>query len=270
MRSITFTFGTVAVLMVTVSLAVGQNTVPREDPVKKTEIPKESARIKPGSMVEVMGTLEATDPADPKSNEPHKLHKVKLAGGKTYVVQMTSGMFDTFLRLESANGKELAEDDDGAGDTDSQIVYHATRDEEVRIIATRFEDGGVGNYRLTVRELAYQAKKILDVPEDGLKISDKLAATDPADVAMPGKHFKRYTVKLKAGQSYQIQLKSGDFDAYLRLHDEKSRLVDADDDSGGNLDAQILHQPQNDGVFHIIVTGLDVPVGDFELIVRKE
>ena len=157
MRSVNFALGSFFLFTLAIGLVDGQNTVPRDSRDKKNpdaEKPLPEVK-KAGAVLDVNGMLMATDPADAKSNEPHKLHKVKVAAGKTYVIQMTSGTFDTFLRLEDANAKELAEDDDGAGETNAQIVYHSTKNEELRIIATRFEDGGMGNYHLTVRELTY-------------------------------------------------------------------------------------------------------------------
>lgn len=38
---------------------------------------------------------------------PHKVHEVKLEGGKTYGIDLESKDFGALLRLEDANGKHL-------------------------------------------------------------------------------------------------------------------------------------------------------------------
>ena len=44
------------------------------------------------------------------------------------------------------------------------------------------------------------------------------------------------------------------FDNFLRLEDPNGQQLAMDDDSGGNLNARIVHTPQRDGWYRVIVT----------------
>src|SRR5262249_41467442 len=75
----------------------------------------------------------------------------KGKAGTIYVIDMASKDFDTYLRLEDSDKKQLAENDDIAPDNlNSRIVFKAPKDDTYRIIATAFK--GTGAYTLTVRK----------------------------------------------------------------------------------------------------------------------
>src|SRR5262245_45430913 len=77
---------------------------------------------------EVKGKLEASDPKDASRTECYcKIYAIKLEAGKTYQVDCKS-VWDNWLRIEGAKGKQLAEDDDSGGGTDAQIVFECKTD----------------------------------------------------------------------------------------------------------------------------------------------
>ena len=109
---------------------------------------------KSGSMeLKVEGKLSADDPKDkffPKS--PSKKHDYKMENGKIYVLELSSKDFDSVLRLEDAEGKNVAVNDDARPDTlDSRIVIKAPKEGMYKLIVTNF-DGKAGAYLLTARE----------------------------------------------------------------------------------------------------------------------
>jgi hypothetical protein len=84
------------------------------------------------------------------TKSPHRVHSVKLLGGKTYQIDLMSEAFDAFLRVEDASGKELASDDDSGGNLNSRLYFKVPSDGTYRLIATSF-DGKAGPYTLTAR-----------------------------------------------------------------------------------------------------------------------
>lgn len=83
-----------------------------------------------------------------------KVYEIKLEANKTYQIDMASGDFDTYLRLEDAGGKQLAEDDDSGGGVkglDAQITFSCMAAGTYRIICTTFDRGGQGNFKLQVK-----------------------------------------------------------------------------------------------------------------------
>ncbi len=80
-------------------------------------------------------------------------YPLKMSAGKTYMIDMESPQFDTYLRLEDDKGKVVAENDDISKDNlNSRIIFPAPKDGSYRIVATSFEQRGSGNYIITIRE----------------------------------------------------------------------------------------------------------------------
>ena len=87
------------------------------------------------------------------AKDPEQVHEVKLSAGNTYVIDMASKEFDTYLRLETANKKILTENDDIAPDNlNSRIIFTPKEDGLYRIIATSYQQRARGAYTLTIRE----------------------------------------------------------------------------------------------------------------------
>ena len=58
-------------------------------------------------------------------------------------------------------------------------------------------------------------------------------------------------------------------DPQIELHDESGAVVASDDDSGGNLNAQIIFVPAQTGPYRIIATSFDegdIGIGRFTLM----
>jgi predicted Zn finger-like uncharacterized protein len=80
-----------------------------------------------------------------------KRYTVQLQAGKTYIIDMTSPTLDTFLRLEQNNGQQVQQNDDGGVNLNAKMVYRPFQSGTFTIIATTFEPGETGNFRLSVR-----------------------------------------------------------------------------------------------------------------------
>jgi S1-C subfamily serine protease len=111
-----------------------------------------SARV----VLNVNGELTAADPTDRvRSLCYHKAYTLEMVAGKTYTIDMsnqgTPG-FDSYLRLEDPDGRQVAFDDDSGGNLNSRIVYAAPRAGTYRIICTTLPPRQTGRYQLTVRE----------------------------------------------------------------------------------------------------------------------
>src|SRR5262249_24479516 len=77
-----------------------------------------------------------------------------LVAGRTYIIDMKAlpgSNFDPYLRLETATGQVLAEDDDSGGGLDARITFRATQTGNYNLIATSFSPQ-FGPFTLTVVE----------------------------------------------------------------------------------------------------------------------
>src|ERR1043165_8864252 len=112
-----------------------------------------AANPKSGPIVlNVTDHLKTTDGKDAKfKKSPCKVYKVKLMEGKPYQIDLRSDYFDSVLRIENAEGKEVAFNNDAPpGNTlDARITYTPTATDEYKIIATNAE-GSTGEFTLVV------------------------------------------------------------------------------------------------------------------------
>lgn len=110
--------------------------------------PKEAA----GKLQDFESRLDAADPKDRVRTGSHcKVFEVEMKEGQTYVIDLMSKEFDTYLRVEDADGKELAQDDDGGEGLNSRLRFVAPYTGTIRIIATTFAGGSTGSFTLSVR-----------------------------------------------------------------------------------------------------------------------
>jgi hypothetical protein len=221
------------------------------------------------SVIQVQSELTNDDPKDKvRTTSPCRIFTVKLAKGKAYQIDMTSNKIDSYLRLEDATGKQLAEDDDGGGFPNARIVFRCTADGAYKIIATSV-GGGTGPFDLTVKAPEKVKTIALELKNGAAEVQAALAATDVKDLVRKQSVCKIYSVKLKAGKTYQIDMKSNDIDSYLRLEDSVGKQLAKDDDSGGGHDARIIFNCPADGVYRIIATTFGGETGPFVLAIKE-
>jgi HEAT repeat protein len=100
---------------------------------------------------EVKGVLTPGDPFDRVRKQMfHVVHVYRMKAGTTYTIDLIS-QWDNYLRLENAQGQQLAEDDDGGGFPNARIIFRAPQDGWYRIIVTSFSGGASGPYTLRVK-----------------------------------------------------------------------------------------------------------------------
>jgi len=86
-------------------------------------------------------------------------HEVKLVAGKRYLIDMTSGQFNTYLKLQDEQGDVLAENDDTSRtNRNSRVEFTPKENGTYRIIATSLQQRGRGAYEVFVREFAEDPK----------------------------------------------------------------------------------------------------------------
>ena len=102
------------------------------------------------------------------------------------------------------------------------------------------------------------------------QLSGQLATTDPRDRALEDSHCKVYTLSMTAGRTYQIDMTSSQFDAYLRLESEEGKQVAYDDDGAGvGLNAKMVYNCDKAGTYTIFATSFEeAATGEFHLRAR--
>ena len=127
-------------------LVAGEKKKDKQPEKKKKEAVKD---------VTVNGELTNTDVKDKVRTDSYcKSYTYQMVEGRTYQIDMkASPVFDAYLRLEDAGGKEVAEDDDSGGDLDARIIYKAPKTGDYTVICTTFSADDTGKFVLTVKDV---------------------------------------------------------------------------------------------------------------------
>ena len=99
----------------------------------------------------INGTLTQQDFLDPVRKKPCKTYNVNMVAGKTYDIDLVSTQIDSYLRLESPQGLQVAVDDDSGGNLNARIIYACPQSGLYRVYATTY-NGGTGSFTLSVSE----------------------------------------------------------------------------------------------------------------------
>ena len=110
----------------------------------------EASGKQPEKEIEIIGQLVASDVPDKERRHPCKIHTLTFDKDKTYVIDLMSRDFDCWLRIADADGKTLAQDDDGGEGLNSRLRFTASRSGPYQVVATSFAGGG-GMYVLKIR-----------------------------------------------------------------------------------------------------------------------
>src|SRR5262249_31782917 len=157
-----------------------------------------------------------SDPLDPVKQAPHQALNLLLEKGRSYAIEVKSKDFDPQVRLENMVNFHLKYEDIGGGGV-SPLSFTPVPGGIYRGSTTAF-DLKTGKFDLAVRRLP--ALKVHEVGADGLKLTGALKATDPVDMVnhrVTNNRCQVFTVKLKGGQNYQIDMTSDKFDSFLRV-----------------------------------------------------
>ncbi len=241
-----------------------------------------------------------------RANSFAKTYTYRMVANGRYQIDMISGVFDSYLRLEDPTGNQVASDDDGGGFPNARMIYIAPKAGDYTIVCTSFGAGSVGNFRLEVRDITgkdpvnpnidkkfppkldgpgfdkkefpgknVKAKEFdLKADKDGkAEYAGKLAAEDGVYVDNRfGKREKRsklFNINMEANKSYRIDLASSDFDAFLFLLDDTGKVIALNDDNGESLDSRIVQKIERAGKYTIVATSLSgASSGNFKLNVR--
>ncbi|MBI5667743.1 MAG: PPC domain-containing protein [Chloroflexi bacterium] len=175
--------------------------------------------------------------------------------GQLVTIRLVSEAFDSYLRLLSAAGAELATDDDSGGSLNAQIALYTLPQTGTYTVSVESFSGAGGAFTLSVQE-------VTPVPiEYTQTVQGTLAAHMPAPV---------YRFTGQAGDVVAISAEASDFDAYLTLSRPNAGALAEDDDSGGNLNPLIgPYTLPTTGDYYLSLRSVDSRSGAFRLSLLK-
>lgn len=157
--------------------------------------------------------------------------------GQVLRVDVTSTTFDPVLRLTTAPGAPLGDNDDGGAGLACRYGFLVTRGGTARAQVASFGDGGGGAYRILLTDVP------VPVLTPGEPATGTLGATEGAYWHLTG----------AAGTDLFLSARSTSVDTALRLFDPNGVLIGSDDDSGADRDALLAVRLPRDGRYTVEV-----------------
>jgi uncharacterized protein YfaP (DUF2135 family) len=184
------------------------------------------------------------------NGEFYDVYRINASAGETYVIDLFSDDFDTYLMVRNPDDPDFSLDNDDH-DSDrnrSQVVMQTPADGVYDVYVTSFGANETGAYRLTISEPATTTGG--SVRHEAGELAEGDGTLDS------GEFFDRFTVTLEEGDTIDINLASTDFDAYLfvRHADDADFQLDNDDREEGVSDSHIAMTAPHRGVYEVYVT----------------
>lgn len=196
-------------------------------------------------------------------------HAFSAEKGDILVIDLYATDLDPYLivREESDTSEfQLDNDDFGTDTSRSQIVFMAPRTTTYLAVATSFEPGETGPYRLTIRQVAPD-------PESGGERRKESGSLAPGDDQLEmGEFVDTHILAAEAGDLVTIDMTSEEFDTYLFVTgpDGSDFEVHNDDYGGSMSQSRILLLAPVDGTYQIHATSYEGgETGTYRLTIRE-
>jgi len=218
--------------------------------------------VGPVPRVAITDALTADDPRDARHQCPHRVYPVALDQGKTYVIEMRSTEFDTYLMLENDCGELLAQNDEDCivptnQALNSRVTFQPSATGTYQLVASAFSASGTGNFTITVREVPVI-----------MRVEDRLI---PSDAARNDCYCKEYEVTLTASRRYFVDAASSDFGTCVKLLASDGTIVAFDEGGGMDFNTRIAHPALTTGTYRVVVTSFAPrSSGAYTLTIRED
>lgn len=214
-----------------------------------THLPPDGSKV-------IQGELTRNDPTRPFGEHVDWI-ELPTEPGQTIQVRLTASAFDTFLIIESPTGRQTENDDWEGKSDESRLEYRITEPGVHRIGVSSFEPKQTGTYRLEV--LILPAPDVDTLREvitlaPGRAVPGELMYGDAT--LEYGELTDRYRFDAVAGQQVTIDLRSQEFDTYLKLiNPDGEELVN--DDFDGKAHSRLSFIAEQTGAYRLYAASYD-------------
>lgn len=191
--------------------------------------------------------------------------------GDRVTLDLASPDFDAYLIVWQPDGEELAQDDDGGGQSNARVSVVLPTNGTYTVFVNTAAAGQQGRYTLSARSggprTANPGSRSGSVL---LQEAGRLGADSPR-LQSDNSPYQEYRLNGRAGQKIAIDLVSSDFDPYLMVADPQGgKLADADDISETDQNASLVVELPTTGTYRLIVNAYDPNGrGNYRLTVRE-
>jgi hypothetical protein len=213
----------------------------------------------------VQGQLTAND-TRLSDGSYSRMYAYRGRAGDRIRITLRSRSFDSFLMIgpsTNPSASQVVSDDDGAGGTDSQLIYTIPADDGYGIVANTTQAGATGSYTLSVELVnsagatgatgaASRSSLISGSIAPGQTLQGELT---PSDVKLDdGSYADYFTFTGQAGGQITATMRSRVFDTYMvvgRWDGSRFTSIQSNDDGGGGTDSRVAITLPETGTYAI-------------------
>ena len=212
----------------------------------------------------ISGQLTNQSRVMPTDNSFFDLYSFEGKAGQQITIEMKSQEIDPYLILLGPGEREIAQDDNGAGNKNARITVRLPADGTYTLLANSNEARQLGAYTLELKASAPTAPSRAILQEEGALVAG--GAVLPSDNSL----YREYTFEGRSGQSVVISLESTDFDPYVAIFGPNGRLVAENDDASDSTKNAFLSVTlPATGRYRVIVNAYDASGrGRYSLTIR--
>lgn len=230
---------------------------------------------------EVEGSLSAADYASPNGAY---LEAWSLTGetGQTVTIDLISDAFDAVLYVTGPGLAETLYDDDSGGACHARITLTLLEPGAFHVVASS-TSADAGTFRLVTSSqpsapLDYGCGQVdpnvlMDLPTDGsLEVGGTFTGRLDFNSAtvLEGRPLAAWEIQGEAGDAVTVTMTSADFDSYLYAYGPGMSELQTDDDSGGDVNAQLTLRFGTSGRYVIGASALGTgSTGSYNLAVTE-
>lgn len=226
----------------------------------------------------IRGQLTRDSAILPADDSYYDAYSFQGRRGQQIVVEMNSANLDAYLILLSPQGRDLAQDDDGGGAANAQLVFTLPEDGTYTVLANSYASRQTGSYDLRIAEdrdsnFRANGRTASPVSEQSSTVSslpiraEGILGPNSKTLEVDGSRYEEFLFEGSRGQQVTISLSSRDFDPYLLLVGPDGSVVAYNDDvSVNDFNAGLAVTLPSNGLYRIFANALDASgAGRFRL-----
>ncbi|MBE9179178.1 trypsin-like peptidase domain-containing protein [Oculatella sp. LEGE 06141] len=229
----------------------------------------------------IQGSLTSNSYILPADDSYFNAYSFDGTAGQQVIIEMNSSEFDSYLILLAPDGTDLAQDDDGGGDTNARLITTLPSTGTYIILANSYSSRETGNYSLRVATTGAGSQpqaRTQQSQQARLQSNSQTPAPTPAPtptggvilqeegVLGPGSPvfrsdgslYQEHSFEGSAGQTVTVTLASDEFDTYLIVLGPGDQLLGQNDDiSPEDRNSALTVTLPSTGTYRVIANAYD-------------
>ena len=185
----------------------------------------------------------------------YHIYRVHAIRGDQVTVNLESTDFDTYVYVIDDGDFREDNDDRTMGDTNSELSFEVDRPRDFYVVATSYEPGDIGEYRLLVSTERSVASAPVQATLAGIN-RDQGELEKGDERLSSGEFYDSYMFAGSTGQLVSLELESDEFDTYLILIEPDGEQIEIDD-ARGSTNSYLERVLEQEGTYEILVTSYE-------------